>query len=120
MRNHKRYLQYKARLKQIKKYGNFYDEICPKCGNKGLFFYGRYDAECCLACDTWLENACNDKNCPFCAHRPPQPWSAFYLEDKVNYPKKDFFISNFQHKFEGGMRHRMKQQKIQLLQNKRR
>ena len=67
MKNRKRYLQYKARLKQIKKYGNFYDEICPKCGNKGLFFYDRYDAECCLACDTWLENACNDKNCPFCA-----------------------------------------------------
>ena len=120
MRNHKRYSKYLAKLRQIKKHGNFYRGVCPYCNNENLFFNYQYDAECCLACDTWLENACNDKNCPFCANRPARPWSAFYLEEKVNYPQKDFFITNFQHKSEGEMRHRMKQQKIQLWQSKRR
>ena len=73
MRNHKRYSKYLAKLRQIKKHGDFYHGVCPYCNNENLFFNYQYDAECCLECDTWLVSACNDKNCPFCSKRPSVP-----------------------------------------------
>lgn len=123
MKNRKRYLRYKSRLRRINKYGIFYyDEgECPKCGNNNfLFFYYKYDARCCLACDTWLENACNDISCPFCANRPPTPWSAFFHENEVNVNsgKKDFFISNFAHKYSGELRHKVRRQKIESIKER--
>ncbi len=31
----------------------------------------RYDARYCKACFAWLETACKDPSCGFCASRPP-------------------------------------------------
>jgi hypothetical protein len=32
-----------------------------------------YDAKFCRRCDIWLEGACGDRGCEFCARRPERP-----------------------------------------------
>jgi hypothetical protein len=45
---------------------------CPSCfGTRAYSF--RFDAFYCERCDRWLEEACEDKRCIFCAERPELP-----------------------------------------------
>lgn len=45
---------------------------CPVCGEAAVYF-PEFDASACLTCDRWLEAACGDAACNFCARRPPKP-----------------------------------------------
>lgn len=57
MKNRKNYL--KARKKQFKwnLIGGYSDSECPICGKKTTL---QFDAWCCISCNEWLEDACND------------------------------------------------------------
>ncbi len=48
------------------------DRLCPKCSGAGVL-YDSYDAAFCPQCNVWIEGACRDPKCEFCAHRPASP-----------------------------------------------
>ena len=50
--------------------------ICPLCGGEASYSPA-FDAFFCPGCDVWLEEACGDPGCPFCANRPAAPSLAF-------------------------------------------
>ena len=83
---------------------------CPICGNSPVFMINCYDAVACLYCNTWLEKACSDPECPFCANRPETPAGAFFLlKDRVRryeqLLRKDWLRRNYQHQHDGELRH---------------
>lgn len=80
MKNRKRYLRYKEKLKKISRNGVWYEQRCPSCGEK-IFYYDKYDATCCMNCDIWLDDACDDPECPYCPKRPSSPSMALFLEE---------------------------------------
>lgn len=91
---------------------------CPICGSSPIFMINCYDARACLYCNTWLEKACSDPNCPFCANRPESPAGAFFLlKDKIRRHeqllRKDWLRKNYQHKHDGELRRQKR-----ILQNK--
>lgn len=53
-------------------YGCKDDEICKSCGKK-RYYSLEYDTYYCPFCDIWLEEACDDPECRFCASRPNKP-----------------------------------------------
>jgi hypothetical protein len=54
--------------------GNILPELCHKCGTS--IIYGiEADATLCPSCNVWLESACSDPNCQFCANRSDRPLS---------------------------------------------
>lgn len=79
---------------------------CPWCGEASLFHYDRYDAKCCLSCDVWLDKACGDPRCPYCATRPKTPSEAFFLEEDKDFYKKERLRKNYQHKNDGRLHHK--------------
>ncbi len=124
MKNRKRYLRYKAKQKKINKYGTWLGTECPICGEKGLFYYHRYDAECCVFCDSWIAAVCKDSNCPFCSICSRMPSEAFSLEafsfqDTANSLKKDWLRRNYQHKNDGKLRHTHKRLLYETINSKR-
>ena len=48
------------------------DKLCPSCGSRTVFDFD-CDARFCPSCDSWLEGACNDPSCGYCANRPARP-----------------------------------------------
>lgn len=52
-------------------------DICKaqlNASRKNVILYSEnYDAYYCKACNIWLENACDDLDCIFCAERPDKP-----------------------------------------------
>lgn len=111
MKNRKRYLRYKARLDKINKKGFWYGDSwqCPLCEGK-IFHYDKYDAECCLACDIWLYDVCDDRICPYCASRPSTPSEAIFLEEVRNRDIKDWRRRHYQHRNDGMLHHARKRQ----------
>lgn len=55
-------------------------DFCPHCGAP-VCYAPEYDAYYCEACDLWLEEACDDPSCRFCAHRPERPSQAEELRE---------------------------------------
>ena len=53
--------------------GNRWPQPCPKCSGS-TFYYDSYDAAFCPDCNVWLEPACTDATCDYCADRPARPW----------------------------------------------
>lgn len=106
MKNRKRFQQYLKRLREQNKHGFWYDRTCPDC-DKPQFHFDRYDAACCLFCNTWLEGPCSDPGCPYCANRPETPWEALFYESERWHVsrKKDWLRHNYQHKLDGERRH---------------
>lgn len=109
MKNRKRFLRYRARLAKIEKMGFWYGGSwqCPTCEEK-VFHYDRYDAACCISCDIWLDEACDDPDCPYCVGRPATPSEALFLEEDQNTDKKEWRRRNYQHKNDGMLYHSRK------------
>ncbi|MBR7085871.1 MAG: hypothetical protein IKI37_11995 [Oscillospiraceae bacterium] len=83
---------------------------CPFCDKTFIFLINCYDAKACLCCNQWLEKACSDPNCPYCANRPEFPLGAFaFMKEKIRREKqllrKDLLRKNYQHKHDGELRH---------------
>ncbi|MBR0483453.1 MAG: hypothetical protein IJJ69_01570 [Oscillospiraceae bacterium] len=96
---------------------------CPFCGNHPIFLINLYDAKGCLSCNQWLENACSDPECPFCANRPETPSGAFFLlKDSIRRHeqlfRKDWRRKNYQHQHDGEMHHQKQKLLYQELKNK--
>lgn len=111
MKNRKNYL--KARKKQFKwkLIGDFSNSKCPKCGQESILHFYKYDAWCCISCNEWLENICDDPNCPLCYGRPKTPYEAYYLIDiEVGSAgeRKNWRRYNYQHKIDGMRKHQKK------------
>ncbi|MDE5883871.1 MAG: hypothetical protein K2H29_02135 [Oscillospiraceae bacterium] len=75
---------------------------CPYCEADSVFLINTYDAEGCFACNQWLEDACQDPTCPFCAHRPATPFGALFLlkeraELRIQQSRKDRLRLHYQH-----------------------
>lgn len=107
MKNRKR--RHYAKRKALEKCGAWQAGRCPRCGGKSLFYFDRYDAVCCTACDTWTSAACDDPQCPFCAPRPASPSEAFYFEElrgakEREREKKNWLRKNYAHKNDGKLR----------------
>lgn len=103
----KHYLQrIHRRFAHIENYGIPHKGECPLCGSDLLFYYFRYDAECCLSCDKWLDEPCNDPNCKFCVNRPITPFMALVTEKPQFIDKKDHLRNNYFHKSSGYIRHK--------------
>lgn len=120
MKNRKNYL--KARKKQFKwkLIGDFSGSECPECGQKSILQFYKYDARCCISCNEWLENACNDPNCPFCSQRPKTPYEAYYLIDtEIGSAggKKNWRRYNYQHKTDGMRKHQKQRELIEDISN---
>ena len=116
MKNRKRYISYRTRRRKTERHGMFSLTPCPGCGKNELFFYYRYDANCCLGCNVWLDKNCGDPECPYCSNRPDTPLEALFLE----MPKQDAHIrkrwrrDNYFHKESGKLR---KEKRLRFLQN---
>lgn len=48
------------------------DRLCQNCGGRTVFELD-FDANFCPSCDSWLDDACADRKCEFCAYRPARP-----------------------------------------------
>ena len=54
-------------------YDAFIDNLpCRSCSELRIYSY-RYDAYFCAHCNYWIEDACSDSTCEFCANRPIAP-----------------------------------------------
>lgn len=115
LKNRKRRLIFVRKWKELESLG-FIMECsgeCPHCGKHQIFLINRYDALACMACNRWLEKACSDPKCPFCANRPESPAGAlFFLKDdiqrRIQLLRKDNLRKNYQRKHYGEIRRRKK------------
>ncbi len=116
MKNRKRYISYRARRRKTEKHGMFSLTPCPVCGKNELFFYYRYDANCCLGCNVWLSKNCGDPDCPYCSNRPDTPLEALFLEPHKPdaHIRKWWRRDNYFHKESGKLR---KEKRLRFLQN---
>ena len=48
------------------------DALCEKCLERRIYS-SQYDAYFCAQCNEWIEDACPDSSCEFCARRPFKP-----------------------------------------------
>ncbi len=109
MKNRKNYL--KARKKQLKWFQLGWvvkDSICPICGEKPLIQFDRYDSWGCISCNEWLDEACDDLNCPYCSIRPKTPYEAYFIIDtEIGSAglRKRWRCDNYQHKTNGMKKH---------------
>ena len=108
MKNRKRSLCYYKNQNKWNLYGSWFPKICPYCGNEKLYIYWKYDAVCCPCCDIWIEKACSDPNCEYCAKRPSTPSEALFMESGSNSYEKEQRTQQYQHKNEGKIRHMQK------------
>lgn len=110
MKNGKRYRRYKARIRRLTRKtdmcGTATYSICPNCNGRNIFYYDRFDALCCLSCDTWLEKACGDPLCQYCSKRPDTPSEAFFSEEiQYNKYRKDNLRMKYHKRYSGKLRH---------------
>ncbi|EOT27404.1 hypothetical protein C805_01512 [Eubacterium sp. 14-2] len=91
------------------------DSECSLCGQKTIFHIYRYDSWCCTACNLWLDDTCDDPDCPFCSSRPPTPLEAYNIIDTEAdsaIRKKDWRRKNYQHKMDGMWKHKKQRETI--------
>ena len=112
-------------LKKAESYGFIMkcSGVCPFCDKKSVFLINYYDAKACLSCNHWLESACSDPECPYCANRPESPSGAFFLlKDRIHREKqllqKDWLRKNYQHKYNGEAHHLKQRAFYQEMKNK--
>lgn len=117
MNNQKRYKKDRKKRDRIREYGTWIKATCPECGTEGLFYYYRYDAECCITCDIWQNEPCGDPNCTYCSMRPETPSKAIAIEESlrlednwIREDEKSWRQRNYQHKNDGKMRHMRKKE----------
>lgn len=103
-------MKYRAKLKRIGRSGLWLESACPICGEQRRFYYPKYDSNCCIACDTWEDEACDDPDCPYCSIRPGTPSEALFYEEEKGQFNKDWRRQNYQHKNDGKLRHDRKRQ----------
>ena len=108
MKNRRRYLRFRTKLRQLRKYAMELSTACPQCEQSHLFQYYRFDADFCPVCNEWFSPACSDPKCPYCANRPDTPAEALFEESNVNRMKKYNLMLNYQHKTNGMNKHRRK------------
>lgn len=99
-------------LKKAESYGFIMkcSGVCPFCDKKSVFLINDYDAKACLSCNHWLESACSDPECPYCANRPESPLCIFaFMKEKICREKqllrKDLLRKKYQHQHDGAVRH---------------
>lgn len=90
---------------KMKALGTWLHGKCLVCGTENMFFFDRYDAVCCMACNAWCSSACDDPDCPYCSMRPEKPSEAITFEQSRNEFTKDWLRKNYQHKTNGKIRH---------------
>lgn len=101
------------------KHGSWLSGECPQCGERKLFYYDKFDATCCLGCNTWLMKTCGDPNCPFCAARPETPLEALLQEEPCDDRRKDINRENYQHRANGRIRHETRREKYAKIRENR-
>lgn len=69
-----------TRLGPRRRYVERVSQVCGVCGRVGSIYCDVYDAYLCASCDRWLEDACSDPECPFCARRPGRPSKCRHTE----------------------------------------
>ena len=48
------------------------DAVCEKCSERRIYSW-QYDAYFCAQCNAWIDDACSDPGCEYCADRPFKP-----------------------------------------------
>ena len=105
-------------IREWNAFGSWLNSECQLCGER-LFFYDKYDAVCCIACDVWFNKTCGNPKCPFCSARPDGPSEALYREEKRPGRAKAWDRKHYQHKTGGKIRHEKKRnQYAQISENK--
>ncbi|MDO5156975.1 MAG: hypothetical protein Q4D51_13535 [Eubacteriales bacterium] len=110
----KREKQIKAR-EQKKKWSQigFLDEgrSCPICEKNNMIFIVQYDARACIDCNEWLEEVCDEEQCPYCSGRPATPYEVYWntdFEAGSSQMRKMWRRDNYSHKMKGVRRHNEK------------
>ena len=91
--------------------GQFTDTPCPFCGQMNKIYIYKYDALAFISCNVWLEEACTDPMCSFCAGRPETPYEVYWREKESpsDYSEiKKWRRDNYSHKERGRLRHEKK------------
>lgn len=111
MKNRKNYIKSRMKLRRI------IDEECIRLGRKcevcgsNLYDMLKYDSICCLKCNTWLEEACEDVSCIFCKDRPQLPRDVVFSSTSIVYHalgRKRHLQDNYSHKTNGADKHELK------------
>lgn len=76
-----------------------------------MILINAHDAMACLHCNQWLEPACSDPTCPFCADRPDNPAGVLpLLEEKAGLReqqlRKDQLRLRYQRQHDGMIRYK--------------
>ena len=93
------------------KIGQSIDTPCPLCGQHSKMYIFKYDALACINCNEWLEKACTDPTCSFCARRPETPYEVYWREKESPADAaaiKSWRRDNYTHKENGRLRHEKK------------
>lgn len=108
MKNRKNYLKSRKTKIVWNKIGDFSDNPCPKCGEPDVILIYKHDASACIKCNEWLDNKCEDDNCPFCSGRPDTPYEVYWNEKESPsdaLARKRWRQDNYFHKENGRLRH---------------
>lgn len=103
----KREKQLKLRGQKFKwsKIGMFVENSrCPICEGTTIIQLYKHDALACINCNEWLEEACDDPECPFCNGRPETPYEVYWntdFEAGSSQSRKMWRRDNYQHKMKG-------------------
>ncbi len=113
MKNRKNYLKFRKNQFKWKLIGCHSEAECTKCGQQTVYYIYKYDAECCISCNEWLEAGCQDPDCPFCSRRPQTPYEAYWLAETgagSAGERKLWRRENYQHKTDGMRKHEKRKQ----------
>ena len=80
---------------------------CPYCEGINIIQIYKHDAWACIDCNEWLEEPCNDFNCPYCGGRPETPYEVYWNTDfnaGSSHTRKMWRRENYQHKMKGEFR----------------
>jgi hypothetical protein len=82
----------------LSKLGHICSCQCSIC-QVSLFYFDKYDATCCVRCDIWHEDTCDDPNCMFCAVRPEKPSIGLYLSEALFLSgQKAYYHNKYEHR----------------------
>lgn len=119
MKHGKKYKRYRRNMRRWNAYGSWLNDVCPDCDKKQVFFFYRYDAVCCVYCDSWIDKPCGDPDCPFCANRPDTPSEALFYQEECRGEGKEYRRKNYQHKDSGAKRHQMQKEEYRMVMENR-
>lgn len=92
----------KVKWSQIGMFGE--NSCCPLCEGTNIIQLYKHDAWACIDCNEWLEEACDDPECPFCNRRPETPYEVYWntdFEAGSSQSRKMWRRDNYQHKMKG-------------------